>query len=45
MDLQKVSTPEEAGVNSAVVREFLNLLKDKGVNNHSFVILKDDKIA
>jgi Beta-lactamase class C and other penicillin binding proteins len=45
MNFEKVRTPEEAGVNSAVVLEFLKLLDDYDTENHSFIILKDGKIA
>ena len=45
MEFERVETPEQAGVNSAVVLEFLELLDSFGVENHSFVILKDGKIA
>ena len=45
MFLEKVNKPEDAGVNSAVVLEFFNLMKEMGVENHGFVIIKDGKIA
>ncbi|MBO4694498.1 MAG: serine hydrolase [Clostridia bacterium] len=45
MFLEKVKIPEDAGVNSAVVLEFFNLMKEMGVENHGFVIIKDEKIA
>ena len=45
MFLEKVNKPEDAGVNSAVVLEFCNLMKEMGIENHGFVIIKDGKIA
>ena len=38
-------TPEEAGIDSAAVETFLKKEKEAGVELHSFMIVKDGKVA
>lgn len=43
--LPRVSSPEEAGVSSAVINEFLDTVEKNCVEIHSFMVLRHGKVA
>lgn len=43
--LPRAERPEDAGVSSESIREFLEDLHDSGIENHSYVILRHGKVA
>ena len=41
----KTTTPESVGISSKVIREYIESLIERGVNLHSFLVMRDGKIC